>query len=599
MFTREGVDVDSDGYEQEEMDSDTERVWDPEFWSSKEPLNLSLIESSGMNVVCPKCCGNDDNYELKCVDGDGNAVFVCLACDYCSLDDFTAASRNISSEKFQKIVIPSILCADYKACSCSCDKDDVVPDGKSEEMALLSTVDCKSAFTIRCKTCTKPVGNVEFFDEETLFRRLDPSTNNVQSSDTLGLLHYGEDGLVFECLKNVEEEVFEKMSNCNVCFIKVQCLHSNQTVSPSDLELYLKCDVCGKTMAQVSDRNGVLFVCLDCLEMASLTKPNVTRRSRTIDNEDITSANIASTTRTYSKVKDLNELRRGDHIAWDREYLVWHHAIVTNVHAKSNEVTVIHNSGGIKDLPNGHIASVRVETIKVNCEQDFLYVFRYDESECFSPQEVIERAVQRLDECYDPFNNNCEHFARWCKSGLKYSLQRQEFDDRLKMGASAFVKVLEESLMTAVRFFGNSESLQDILGIGSKGAWAIIEARLGSATNNVRGLQIGTIVMGIMLAIVTEIIFFCCKTFQAKRETEANVMPMEVFRRFIIQLSVEGLVGLGGGLGVAFGMSLIPYAGPFLSPVGYVLGNWVGRFIGAFTARITVRILHRYKIYCQ
>lgn len=302
----------------------------------------------------------------------------------------------------------------------------------------------------------------------------------------------------------------------------------------------------------------------------------------------------------HKRVENLKQLRYGDHIAWDREYLVWHHAIVTAVDSAAGQITVIHNSGGIKDLPNGHIASVRVENFQVDCDVEFLYMFEYSESECFAPDEVIERATQRLDEVYDPLTNNCEHFARWCKTGVKYSIQRKDFDDRLKMGASGFAKVIEEFLTTAVRFFGNSESIQDILGISTKDA--IVDARLGvftltESTNVVRGLQLGAILMGIVLAIFAEIVFFCCKLYEAKKDADAKYMPTDVFQRCVFQLMSEGLVGLGGGLGAAFGMSLVPYAGPFLSPVGYVLGNWVGRFLGALIGRLTMRGLHRNKIF--
>ncbi len=40
------------------------------------------------------------------------------------------------------------------------------------------------------------------------------------------------------------------------------------------------------------------------------------------------------------------------------------------------------------------------------------------------PGVVLERAMSRLDEAdYSLFENNCEHFAVWCKTGFPYSTQ--------------------------------------------------------------------------------------------------------------------------------------------------------------------------------
>ena len=45
----------------------------------------------------------------------------------------------------------------------------------------------------------------------------------------------------------------------------------------------------------------------------------------------------------------------------------------------------------------------------------------------YSPKETVERAKSRLGE--DKYNlafNNCEHFALWCKTGLKESSQIED-----------------------------------------------------------------------------------------------------------------------------------------------------------------------------
>ena len=43
---------------------------------------------------------------------------------------------------------------------------------------------------------------------------------------------------------------------------------------------------------------------------------------------------------------------------------------------------------------------------------------------CYPSKSVITRAISRLGESgYDLFENNCEHFAHWCKTGKTVSGQ--------------------------------------------------------------------------------------------------------------------------------------------------------------------------------
>lgn len=51
-------------------------------------------------------------------------------------------------------------------------------------------------------------------------------------------------------------------------------------------------------------------------------------------------------------------------------------------------------------------------------------VFVREYGNCDSPHVVIQRAESRLGEnAYDLFDNNCEHFATWCKTGIHASEQ--------------------------------------------------------------------------------------------------------------------------------------------------------------------------------
>lgn len=53
----------------------------------------------------------------------------------------------------------------------------------------------------------------------------------------------------------------------------------------------------------------------------------------------------------------------------------------------------------------------------------------------YSPEETVERAESQLGrEGYNIVFNNCEHFAVWCKTGVKESSQVQRFLEMLRNG---------------------------------------------------------------------------------------------------------------------------------------------------------------------
>ena len=127
-------------------------------------------------------------------------------------------------------------------------------------------------------------------------------------------------------------------------------------------------------------------------------------------------------------VRSLSVLHRGDHVAWKRAIGIWHHAIVLDVDAVSGQLEVIHYSGGVipDEESGGTFASVRRERVAASVRSKDLYRVDYDPQlvHCFSPEVVVERAMSRLHECeYNPLTHNCEHFARWCKTGQWRSVQ--------------------------------------------------------------------------------------------------------------------------------------------------------------------------------
>lgn len=81
--------------------------------------------------------------------------------------------------------------------------------------------------------------------------------------------------------------------------------------------------------------------------------------------------------------------------------------------------TVIHYNGG---LWNPEFAKVERASLEEFSRGEPVATLSY--GQCDDPEIVMARAQSRLgEEAYDLFENNCEHFARWCKTGRAKSEQ--------------------------------------------------------------------------------------------------------------------------------------------------------------------------------
>jgi hypothetical protein len=114
-------------------------------------------------------------------------------------------------------------------------------------------------------------------------------------------------------------------------------------------------------------------------------------------------------------------------VTWKRSAGIWHHAIVVNVDAVTGQLEVVHYNGSvIRDEGQSSFASVRREWVSVSLRSRDLYRVDYDSRmvSCFSPEVVVQRAMSRINETeYNPLTHNCEHLARWCKTGQPRSVQ--------------------------------------------------------------------------------------------------------------------------------------------------------------------------------
>jgi len=148
----------------------------------------------------------------------------------------------------------------------------------------------------------------------------------------------------------------------------------------------------------------------------------------------------------YRRVTSLGDLNRADHISFCCG-LYYHHAIV--MEATSTKLTIISftdtsqgsevsqeaaalfdliSTGLIAALESKRNACVQIQVLtKEVFGKQLVGVYDYN-GVCYSDDTVIDRAMNVLNgevlwDKYDVKSNNCEHFATWCKTGKKISIQ--------------------------------------------------------------------------------------------------------------------------------------------------------------------------------
>lgn len=105
-------------------------------------------------------------------------------------------------------------------------------------------------------------------------------------------------------------------------------------------------------------------------------------------------------------------MARGEHIRVKR-FGYWHHGV------DCGDGTVIHYSGELFHSRNATVCRVCMNEFAKDGEVRVVH-----EPCAYDPDTVVERAEQRLGEDrYSALANNCEHFARWCVTGIEESRQ--------------------------------------------------------------------------------------------------------------------------------------------------------------------------------
>ena len=163
------------------------------------------------------------------------------------------------------------------------------------------------------------------------------------------------------------------------------------------------------------------------------------------------------------RVYSFFQLRKGDHIAIRRfDGLYFHHAIVEVV--LEGIIIVIEYSNYAEEILQDIFdlrSPGKAKVMRSNyIWEDGLYLIKHPDHTCLPAATVVARAQSRLGESrYDLFDENCEHFVMWCKTGISSSEQVKNIEETVKKTAKengpplvvGFVAENGEEIVRAVR----------------------------------------------------------------------------------------------------------------------------------------------------
>ncbi|CAF0903219.1 unnamed protein product [Rotaria sordida] len=275
------------------------------------------------------------------------------------------------------------------------------------------------------------------------------------------------------------------------------------------------------------------------------------------------------------KITDLNKLQPGDHVSFYKtDFYYAHHGIVCE--ARTNYLRVIHYFNTFENartaLMKGsvYIAAIIESEWPVNIKStsEDVYLHHYDNIPCFSNEETLKRAFSQLGKRgYSLLGNNCEHWARWCRTGEHYSEQVYKLRGLMKEKSTTLLIIdptallVKDVAMVGVRTFG-----QFLSAVGS----------------------------GVILTAVESISAFI-DIKKKKNERKKGTLSDVALKKYVVRrITSASTTVVGGTAGTIVGTILIPvpilgtFAGGFLGSVG-------GKFIGGIYGIALSKILEVYE----
>ena len=425
--------------------------------------------------------------------------------------------------------------------------------------------------------------------------------------DFYGFESWKDDGtydLPFSCLcGNNEVDCFQKHYDASGDLYMVKCLvcYHRKVI---DSYFGVECWHCGNSRKELFERQVddygriMLLRCFVCDTRLSLPgQPSLPRKEAAPENLPYHRQmhdHLESKTRMFrdgvglgrTKIEDLRHVERGDHVAWHTWYAIWHHGIVVDIPDSGRALTVIHYNGGITKL-DGHFASVRLETIDVDPTKEDVYRVDYPAADRCPVEAVIQRACERLGEAkYNPLTNNCEHFARWCKTGHAECGQVRKCGECVGLAGQGAVTraAATEGIEAAV-----TRSVGKVGNFALKGVRQRAGEVFGKTSGVVRNVKCGAMACNVAITLAVETAMFAKDAWGAYRKYKSGAISREEFRREVGERGCEGVGGVVGCVGGGIlGQILIPV--PFLGGfVGSLLGNLLGRWLGAIIGKMALK----------
>ena len=187
----------------------------------------------------------------------------------------------------------------------------------------------------------------------------------------------------------------------------------------------------------------------DVENLAGNSKESTKSHTSDDNNPELTESSVCMECVKAIPVRSKEQIKPGDHITFPGR-IYDHHAIVVTVACVTKDqsdseafIEIVHatNTSAKATLaslhPFGNKARLRQVNEIINLKERKVMVFKYSSDvKPFPSAEIVKRAIAEADADkaggqghfeYNLFRNNCEHFATWCVTGRKLSLQERKF----------------------------------------------------------------------------------------------------------------------------------------------------------------------------
>ena len=306
------------------------------------------------------------------------------------------------------------------------------------------------------------------------------------------------------------------------------------------------------------------------------------------------------------KVKKIEDIQKGTHVAIDKSPKPYfHHAIVKQ--KAGQDVTLIEftkGNGKIDIHENTH----RFEQI----EKELGELYKVEHQPKYKPDDIISRAESKEGKngTYNPFTNNCEHFANWCVEGESISDQSEDLKIIAAFGGMeeavrGIIQIVMKGKTAAAKSIPFKEMAKNN---GWNLIWKNIRETISSEITSNDGIKskVKSILSAIekfwnknweelihedtalkcekvivILMILLELLKIAVGIYKVYQKKKAGELTGE---EFAVTVTTQITSGLGGMIASVAGGVLgqmwipIPYIGGLL---GAFIGSFVGRMIGA------------------